>query len=193
MKSIVGRLHSCSRRELFLLALAAGAAVGMPAASHAFNGPRVSFRLLGPDSRVVTEADFLGYPGLVVFGFMSCPDVCPTTLLELAQFLRDLGPIAEKIRVAFISVDPDRDRISELGPFVANFDSRILALSGSREAVKEAVESFHAIAEIIPQGDSYTIAHSVGIYVLDKGGYINGFLDLTSGSDKAASQIKALL
>jgi protein SCO1 len=73
----------------------------------------------------VTERDYLGKPTLVFFGFTFCPDVCPTTLLELSNLLKGLGPAADRLNVLFITVDPDRDTPQQLALYLSSFDPRI--------------------------------------------------------------------
>lgn len=150
---------------------------------------RGRFRLATTDGKAFTEADLLGRPSLVVFGFMSCPDVCPTTLMNLALLMKALGPKADALRVAFISVDPERDDPASLGKFVTSFDPRIIGLTGSPEAVRAAVVSYHALAEKIPQGDSYTMMHSTGLYLADKTGLVRDLLEPTDTTEALVARI----
>jgi protein SCO1 len=186
----------CSRRRALSIIAAGLGFAALPAAAQTTAGLPSEihgrFRLEAPDGRIVALDDFAGRPCLVVFGFMSCPDICPTTLGELAQFLKEAGAKADTFDTVFISVDPEKDRPKALGEFVTSFDPRILGLTGSEAAVREAVVSFHALAEKIPQGDGYTMMHSVGIFLVDGKGIVVGFLDLDKGAAVALAQIEAL-
>src|SRR5882724_3148949 len=87
--------------------------------SSAIGGP---FRLLDQDGRAVTEADFKGRPLLVFFGYTHCPDVCPTTLFEISEILRKLGPDADKVNALFVTVDPERDTAPVIRDYLSSFD-----------------------------------------------------------------------
>lgn len=174
------------------LAFGGGFAGGLATAQPVLE-VRGEFRLTAPDGRIVTKADLAGKVSLVFFGFMHCPDVCPTTLLEFAQLMKALGPKADRVNVVFISVDPERDKPGALGEFVGSFDKRILGLTGDRAAVDAAIESFHAVAEKRPQGDSYAMTHSTGVYTFDGAGKFLGFLPMEGGPKAAAEKLAPLL
>ena len=96
------------------------------------------FRLETGGGRIVTEADFKGEPYLVFFGYTHCPDVCPTTLFQISEVLRALGPEA-KIKALFITVDPERDTPELMQSYAESFDPRIIGLSGDRAAMGRLV------------------------------------------------------
>ena len=132
------------------------------------------YLLMNPRGRAVTNEDFRGRFQLVTFGFVSCPDVCPTTLLEFKNILEALGDKAGRVQPIFITVDPERDTAEILGAYTAAFDSRILALTGSPELVRRAAESFRVEFEKIrePGAESnvYTVNHTAGMFLLDAQG-----------------------
>lgn len=114
--------------------------------------------------------DFRGKAVVVTFGFTHCPDVCPTTLAELAQVMKTLGPAAERVQVVFVSVDPERDTREVLGRYVTAFDPRFIALSGDLPATQRVAKDFKVYFEKRKAGDSYSVDHSAQSYVIDPQG-----------------------
>jgi protein SCO1/2 len=152
-------------------AASAAAHAAVPAAdddSAARAAPR--YLLQGPNGRAATSEDFRGRFQLVAFGFTSCPDVCPTTLLEVQQLLQALGPDAAKVQALFITVDPQRDTPAVLKEYTAAFDPRILGLSGSPELVARAAQAFGVQYRKSRSPDApenvYTVDHSTGMVLL---------------------------
>ena len=114
--------------------------------------------------------DWRGKAVVLVFGFTHCPDVCPTTLADIAQALRELGADAKRVQVLMVSVDPERDTPEALAKYVTAFDPRFLALRGDLEATKKAAGEFKIFFEKAKSGDSYTVNHSAQSYVIDPQG-----------------------
>jgi protein SCO1/2 len=132
------------------------------------------YLLMDVQGRAVTQEDFRGRFQLVTFGFISCPDVCPTTLLEVKQILEQLGAEAARLQAVFITVDPARDTREVLREYTAAFDQRILGLTGSPELVRRAADSFRVQYEIVREPgaapDNYTMSHTAGMVLLDTRG-----------------------
>ena len=131
------------------------------------------FSLVAHTGNPVTEADFGGTWQLVFFGFTSCPDVCPTTLIEVSAILEKLGDEADRVQPLFITVDPERDRPEVMAEYVANFDPRILGLTGSLEQIKQAAQAFRAYYAKVEQGgqpNGYTMDHSAFLYLMEPDG-----------------------
>jgi len=132
------------------------------------------YLLMDVQGRAVTNEDFRGRFQLVAFGFVSCPDVCPTTLLEFKQVLDFLGSEAKRLQPVFITVDPERDTREILREYTAAFDARILALTGSPELVRRAADSFRVRYEKVREpgakADNYTMNHTAGTVLLDAQG-----------------------
>ena len=114
--------------------------------------------------------DFRGKAVVLFFGFTHCPDVCPTTLADIAQAVKSLGPDAERVQVVMVSVDPERDTPESLAKYVTAFDERFLGLRGDLEATKKVAAEFKIYFEKRKQGDSYTVDHSAQSYVIDPRG-----------------------
>jgi len=120
-----------------------------------------------------TMADFRGKFSLVFFGFTNCPDVCPTTMSEVAQVMDDLGAEADRVQPLFISIDPERDRQQGLAEYVAAFHPAILGLSGDDAATKDAASSFKIYfgrEEDSSAPGGYTMSHSPGLYLIGPDG-----------------------
>ena len=126
-----------------------------------------SLELPDTSGRVRRLEDFRGKAVVLFFGFTHCPDVCPTTLADLATVMKTLGPDAERVQVLFITVDPERDTPGELAQYVGAFDPRFLALRGDLAATQRVAKDFKIYFEKRKQGDSYTVDHSAQSYVID--------------------------
>jgi protein SCO1/2 len=129
-----------------------------------------SLELQDTTGRVRHLADFRGKAVVLFFGFTHCPDVCPTTLADLAGVMQTLGPEADLVQVLFISVDPERDTPEALAKYVGAFDPRFIALRGDLAATQRVAKEFKIYFEKRKQGDSYTVDHSAQSYVLDAQG-----------------------
>lgn len=132
-----------------------------------------SFALADSEGRVRSTDEFRGKFLLVFFGFTSCPDVCPTTLSEVAQVMDDLGSDAGSVQPIFISVDPDRDRRLGLADYTQAFHPAILGLAGNEEETASAAASFkifYGREADITSPDGYTMAHSPGLYLIGPDG-----------------------
>ena len=114
--------------------------------------------------------EFRGKAVVLFFGFTQCPDVCPTTLADIAGALATLGEDADRVQVLFVTLDPERDTLPILADYVTSFDSSFVALRGDLQATREAAREFKIYFEKRKQGDSYTIDHSAQTYVLDPEG-----------------------
>jgi len=125
-------------------------------------------RLVGQDGRARGRDDFKGRVTILFFGFTHCPEVCPTTLLDLSEVLDQLGEERDHVQVAFITVDPERDTPQVLHDYMSAFGPNFLGLTGEPGAIREAAKAFRVYFQKIrlPDGD-YTMDHSIAIYILD--------------------------
>ena len=129
--------------------------------------------------------DFRGKAVVLFFGFTHCPDICPTTLADVANAVKKLGPDAERVQVLFVSVDPERDTPKDLANYVTAFDPRFLALRGDLAATQRVAKEFKIFFEKRKQGETYTIDHSAQTYVIDP----QGRLRLLVRHDRIASDL----
>jgi len=141
--------------------------------SEAAQSFRPSFTLADGAGKVRTNDEFQGKFQLVFFGFTSCPDVCPTTLAEVAQVMDDLGDRAGAVQPLFISIDPERDRRLGLAEFTAAFHPAILGLAGDAAQTQAAADSFRihfAREDDATAPDGYTMSHSPALYLVGPDG-----------------------
>lgn len=139
----------------------------------AIGGP---FQLTAHNGQNVTEKDLLGRPFLVFFGYTHCPDICHTTLFEMSEILRAMGPNA-KIGALFVTVDPERDTPETLKDYLSNFDPRIIGLTGSRDALDPMLREYRIYSKRSPgAGDDYAVDHTTVVYLMDKNGrFVSAF------------------
>ena len=131
---------------------------------------RAAFELTDHQGMIRTERDFAGRWMLVFFGFANCPDVCPTTLAEVAAVMDGLGTDAEKVQPIFISIDPERDTPAALAEFVPLFDAGIIGLTGTPKQIAETSETFPIFYERIEEAsspDGYTMDHTSHLFLFD--------------------------
>lgn len=132
------------------------------------------YLLMDARGRAVSDQDFRGRFQLIAFGYTFCPDVCPTTLAEMALVLEKLGKRAERVQPIFVTVDPERDTPEVLKRYTGFFDKRILGLTGSPELVRRVADHFKVRYEKHREPgappDQYTVDHSAGIYLLGPDG-----------------------
>jgi len=129
-----------------------------------------ALELADPGGRVRHLEEFRGKAVVVFFGFTQCPDICPTTLADIAGVMKKLGPDADRVQVLFVTVDPERDTPKLLADYVGAFDPRFLALRGDLAATQRVAKDFKIFFEKRKQGAGYTVAHSVQSYVIDPQG-----------------------
>ena len=161
-------------------------AVAASSAATAVGGP---FHLIDQDGRPVSDLDLVGKPSVVFFGFTYCPDVCPTTLAKILEWMKALGPDAAKINVAFITIDPNRDTPAQLKRYLASFDPRFRGFTGSDAEVAEAAHDYDVYVQKVPlAGGGYTMDHSTNIYLLGRDGR---FAELLSADETTAEALEA--
>jgi protein SCO1 len=153
------------------------------------------FRMPDAEGRVRSLAEFKGQAVAVFFGFTQCPDVCPTTLAELAQAKKLLGAKGDKVQVVFVTVDPERDTPEVLKAYVANFDPRAIALRGSPEQVAQMAKEFKVFFKKVEgkAPGSYTMDHSAATYIYDPQGRLRLYARYGSGPQALASDLGKLL
>jgi len=128
-----------------------------------------AFTLTDQTNAVVTAETLKGKYSLVYFGFTHCPDICPLSLSVMTQALNIAGPMAEDVVPVFITVDPERDTVSVMADYAANFHPRMLALTGSLEQVREAASAWRVyFKKSNPTADGYMMDHSGYVYLMDR-------------------------
>lgn len=157
----------------------------------AVGGP---FQLEDQNGKPFSDRDLKGRPFLVFFGFTHCPDVCPTTLFELSQVLKQLGEDADRTGALFITVDPERDTPATLKDYLSNFDPHLRGLTGDPAAVEAVLKEYRVYAKkvLLKDGD-YTMDHTAIVYLMDKDGRFVAPFNLKQTPEAAAAQLRKYL
>jgi protein SCO1/2 len=151
--------------------------------------------LTDPDGKRRSLAEFKGRVVVVFFGFTQCPDVCPTTLVELAAVTKQLGADGDQVQGIFVTVDPERDTPELLKAYVDNFGAGFIALRGTPEETLAAAKHFKVFFAKVPgkTEGSYTIDHTAGSYLFDPQGRVRLFTRHGTGAEALAHDLKLLL
>lgn len=142
-----------------------------------------------------TLDDFKGKVTVVFFGYTQCPDVCPSTMAELAQVKKALGPDGERVQGVFVTVDPERDTAEILKAYMASFDPSFIALRGTPEQTAAAAKEFKVFFAKVPgkTDTSYTVDHTAGSFIFDTSGRVRLFERYGSGAAALTSDLRQLL
>ena len=199
-----------SRRNALLAGLALGvspwltacdAPTGEAAASDAFKGIDITgadyardFALTDFNGVPRTLADYRGKVVMLYFGFVQCPDVCPTALARAAEVLHLVGPEAAKqVQLLFITVDPERDTPTLLREYMSAFDPSFMALSGSMDQTRATADAFRVYFKKVPTGSTYTMDHTALTYLFDPVGQIRVALRHEQTAAEYAADVQRLL
>jgi protein SCO1/2 len=181
-----------------LIALALIARLGVwdalfPSSAPSYGAVMVKpFELVDQTGRKVTERDMLGRPAVVFFGFTYCPEVCPTTLADMSNWLGALGHDADRLGVFFITVDPGRDGPEELRKYLSSFDPRIRGLTGTASDIDGVAKAFGIYYQRVEIEGGYTMDHSASVLLLDASGRFAGTISYQEPKDVAVEKLKRL-
>ena len=198
IRTLLRRRVLTSLGALALLAALAGCG---DSSGPAFTGSDITgthmgqgWTLTGTNGKPYTLQSFAGKVTLFFFGYTQCPDVCPTTLAELAQVVHLLGDQASRVQIVMITVDPERDTPEVLGAYVSSFDPSFLGLTGTPEQVKVAAGAFKAYyAKVAQANGGYSMDHSASFYLFDTQGEARVLLNNSASAAVVAHDIEALL
>jgi protein SCO1 len=172
--------------------IAALAAAGTQAQTLGSTGG--SFELTDQTGKPFSSQTLVGRPYAIFFGFTHCPDVCPTTLVEISNRLAALGAEADKLRVVFVSVDFERDTPDALRAYLSSFDARIIGLSGSEAQLAEAAKGWNAhYDKFIESNGSITIVHTAHVYLMDADNRLMATLNFQEPESEQLAKLKRLL
>lgn len=152
-----------------------------------------------PDGKQVSEADYRGQIVMLYLGYTFCPDVCPTTLANVAEILQGLGKDAARVTFLFATVDPNRDTLPVLADYVSNFGPRVVGLRGTPDQLAELARRYRLVYSVTPAspGHPYEVTHSSAIYVFDGTGaarvLISGLGTTNSDTAGATDDLKRLI
>jgi protein SCO1/2 len=162
---------------------------GIVAAS--IGGP---FSLVDQNGNTVTDAALKGHPSAMFFGYTFCPDVCPTTLADMTLWLDDLGADADKLKVYFVTVDPERDTQEHMAEYLQAFDPRIVGLTGDRAAVDAMLAAFRVYSRKTGEDvDYYLMDHTASVYLLDENAQFVGTVDYQESPETVLAKLKRLV
>ena len=196
-----------SRRKGLLAAAGMVAAIAVAAAATALwmgfalraqvqsttkiGGP---FTLVDDTGAQVTDAALKGRPTVMYFGFTFCPEICPATLTELAQWMQQLGPDADKLNYVFVTVDPERDTPKVMHDYVSAFDPRIRGFTGTSDQIAKVTSEYRVYYKRIPTSDGgYTMDHTAGLYLMDPAVRFSGFIPYQEKTDVAVAKLRKLI
>jgi protein SCO1/2 len=152
-----------------------------------------AFALTDQDGGEVTERDLLGRPSVIFFGFTSCPDVCPSTLLEITNWLTQLGPDADRLNMVFVSVDSEHDTPARIKLYLSSFDPRIRGFVGTETQIQKMTNAYGVRYKRVARNDGgYTYSHSALIYLMDRQGRYVGFLRYEEPDTEAVATLHRL-
>jgi protein SCO1/2 len=155
-----------------------------------------AFTLTDQSGKTITEKDLLGKYTLVFFGFTNCPDVCPTTLMEISQVMESLGEKGKELLPVFISVDAGGDTPETMKSYLSNFNPAIIGLTGTEEQIKQVTTAYKVYYAKVDQPNStsgYTMDHSAFIYFMDRDGKYITHLNYKDPAEKIISTLKPYL
>ena len=161
---------------------------GIVAAS--IGGP---FTLVDQTGAPVTEAALKGHPSALFFGYTYCPDVCPTTLADMTLWLEQLGADADKLKVYFITVDPERDTQEQMAAYLGAFDPRIVGLTGDRAAIDRMLEAYRVYSRKVGEDEYYTMDHTASVYLLDSNAQFVGTVDYQEKLETVMEKLRRLV
>lgn len=157
----------------------------------AFGAP---FQLVDSTGAPITEQAFRGRPSAVFFGFTHCPEVCPTTLVEMDGWLKALGDEGKDIRAYFVTVDPERDTPEIMNNYVTNVSDRIVGISGDPAKIDQMVKDFKIFARKVPTEDGdYTMDHTASVLLLGRDGDFFGTIAYEENRDTALAKLRRLV
>ncbi|MFY0480703.1 SCO family protein [Achromobacter marplatensis] len=187
------------RRRLLLSSLALLALAGCGQDAPKLHGmdlsgmPTGDFQLQDTGGQVRRLADYRGHPVMLFFGFTQCPDICPTALTRAIEIKGLLGADADKLRVLFITVDPERDTPDILRAYTQAFDPAFVGLRGDAEQTRAAAQSFKVFYQKVATGSSYTMDHTALTYIIDAQGKLRLALRHQQTAEQCVEDLRTVL
>ena len=156
------------------------------------------FSLLSHEGVAITNADLIGRPTAIYFGFTWCPDICPTTLSQLADakasLIADNVPQAEQLQIVFFTVDPERDTVHQLSEYLTLFDADITGITGPVADIMAAVSRFGVFAQKVATSDEdYQVDHSASVYLYDRKGQFIGTISPAEPAEMGLAKLERLV
>lgn len=195
LRFAIGGLSICAAVLVFMTAWflfrPGGPLVENISSTAQIGGP---FELVSHQGQKISDRNLAGQPFTVFFGFTHCPEVCPTTLWEMSEALKELGPDAEKLKVLFVSVDPLRDTPEFLANYLQSFDPRIIGLTGTEQEIDAVGKAYRAYWRKIDIEDGdYTMDHTASVYLMDARGQFTGTISYGEDHESRMDKLRRLL
>lgn len=181
------------------LAVAGVAAVvlqGMPDRPSAAAPVQIggSFELVSQTGEPFSSRSLAGTPFAIFFGFTHCPEICPTTLYEISESLKQLGSESDSLKVLFVTVDPERDTPEFLSAYLGNFDPRIVGLTGAPERIEEVAKLYRVYYRKVPTGDGgYTMDHTAITYLMGRDGLYVDHIGYGASPEERLRKLRRLI
>jgi protein SCO1/2 len=188
------------RNTLILIAALLLTGCGEPKLPSPFHASEVGAKFAGADFKLTdhhgtprTLADFRGKVVVLFFGYVHCPDVCPTTMADLRQTMETLGADADRVQVLFVTVDPERDDRELLAQYVPAFHTSFLGMYGDASATAQAAKAFDVMYQKQPSKSGYNMDHSAGTFLIDGKGKVRLLAPYGQSADWLTQDIRLLL
>jgi len=177
--------------SLFIAFVVAAREPDKGAGAAPIGGP---FRLVDDSNTAVTERTLAGKPSVMYFGYTFCPDVCPTTLLDLSHWIQQLGPDAGRMNYVFVTIDPQRDTPALLHDYLSSFDKHIRGFTGTADEIAAIAREYHVYYKRIPTDDGgYVMDHSTPIYLMDSNGKFVGVIAYQEDDTSVLPKLRTLV
>jgi protein SCO1/2 len=151
------------------------------------------YQLVTATGEAFTRDSLMGKPSMVFFGFTHCPEVCPTSLAEMASWYEALGEEAENLQAFFVTVDPERDTAEIVADYVG-WTGRVTGVTGTPQEVAKATSSWAVYAEKVPlEGGDYTMDHTASVFLVNADGEFEGTIAYRESTDTALAKLRRLL
>ena len=176
------------------VACAITAVVAAPQAGRAAGAVGGPFTLVDDNNAPVTEKTLAGKPYVMYFGYTYCPDVCPTTLVDLSRWIKQLGPQADKLNYVFVTLDPERDTPKVLHEYLSSFDSHIRGLTGTPQQIAEIAKEYRITYKKVPaKSGSYSVDHASIIYLIYADGQFDNVIAYQEKDAAALAKLRTLV
>jgi protein SCO1/2 len=160
------------------------------AATTPIGGP---FTLVDDTGAPVTEKTIAGKPYVMYFGYTFCPDVCPTTLLDLSRWIKKLGPDADRLNYVFVTIDPERDTMQSMHAYLSSFDKRIRGYTGTLAEMAQIAKEYRVYYQKVPTEDGgYTMDHTAVLYLIGPDGKLVTVIPYQEDDTSAIAKLKNL-
>lgn len=151
------------------------------------------FAMVDTSGHPVTQTDLVGRPTVLYFGYTYCPDVCPTTLLQLTNAMAKMGRLADRLNVVFVTVDPKRDTPEQMRLYLSSFDPRIRGFTGTEAQAAAMAKAYHVYYRRVPdENGDYVMDHFAGIMLFDAAGALQGIVTYDGGEKDLLAKLTAL-